>query len=280
MKLLVEREREIQNFVSSSEYKIKGSFLTKEKALLEAEMKNKYPDQSSVETLFEDLQQSTFSLTDVEQKPGTKNPSPPLTTSSLQQAASTKLGFAVSRTMQLAQRLYEAGHITYMRTDSLNFSQQALGAAKDHITSTYGAEYSNTRTFTTKSKNAQQAHECIRPTNFGHLIAGDDESQKKLYRLIRQRTLASQMAPAKVQKTTLTIQPSVAKEAFIAKGEVVTFDGFLAVYDMQERGKESILPSVQVGDGVTREMIVAHEQFSKPSARYTEASLVKKLEEL
>lgn len=167
-----------------------------------------------------------------------------------------------------------------MRTDSTNLSAQALESAKSFITKEYGAAYSKTRNFSTKSKSAQQAHECIRPTNMSIFSAGDDESQKKLYRLIRQRTLASQMAPAQVQKTTLTLQPSTIKETFVAKGEVVTFDGFLAVYDMKERGKESILPSVHIGDLVSRKEIVAAEQFKKPPARYTEAGLVKKLEEL
>ena len=207
VRLLVEREREIQKHESSSAFKVTWTFHTQAKEILTAELHTKIADKPAVETLFASLQASDFTVSDLDQSPGKKQPSAPFTTSSLQQWASTKLGYAVSRTMQLAQRLYEAGHITYMRTDSTNLSGQASGAAKAYITKQFGAEYSEPRTFTKKSKWAQEAHECIRPTNFATTMAGEDESQQKLYRLIRQRTLGSQMAPAKVQKTTITLQP-------------------------------------------------------------------------
>lgn len=280
VRLLVEKEREIQEHELSSSFKVTGTFATSDKETLDAELNTKIATKEAVHSLFEKLAQAEFIISDIEQRPWTKNPAPPLTTSGLQQAASSKLGFSVQRTMQLAQRLYEAGHITYMRTDSLSLSGQAIGAAKEYITKEFGSQYSKTRQFKTKSKGAQQAHECIRPTNFTKATAWTDDAQKKLYRLIWQRTLASQMAPAAVQRTTITIQPSTTKEYFKATGEVVTFEGFLKIYDNKKDADEWLLPMVQQGDVLTRSGIEAQELYSKPPARYSEASLVKKLEEL
>jgi len=280
VKLLVEKEREVLWFAKKSQYKIKGTFLTKDKAILDAEVQKKLPNKEAVEKFVQWCAESTFSIADLEQTPGKKSPGAPFTTSSLQQAASTKLWFSVSRTMQYAQKLYEAGHITYMRTDSKNLSDQAIWSISTYVKNTYGQEYLKNRTFATKSKGAQQAHECIRPTRMDVSMAGADDYQRKLYHMIRQRTIASQMASAKVQKTTLTLTGSAIEVPFVAKGEVVTFEWFLKVFDARERGKESILPQVHVWDPVTRQEVVAHEQYTKPPARYTEASLVKKLEEL
>lgn len=280
VRLLVEKEREVQEHALSSTYKVTWEFLTSSKDALKAELNTKIDTHETTLALFESLQWASYEITDVEQKPWTKKPSTPLTTSGLQQAASSKLGYPVQKTMQLAQRLYEAGHITYMRTDSMNLSQQALWAAKDYITEKYWAQYHEARTFATKSKGAQEAHECIRPTDFKQAFAWADDQQKKLYRLIWQRTLGSQMAPAAVEKTTITIQPSTTQEYFVAKGEVVTFDWFLAIYDNKADADEWLLPPLKKWESVAAEMITGNEVFSKPPARFSEASLVKKLEEL
>ncbi len=279
VKLLVEKEREIQKHEQQSTFKVHWLFTTSSWDSIKALMKGQCVDQKDVEARFEQFKASTFTIDDVVQKPGKKNPSSPLTTSWLQQAASTKLWYPVARTMQLAQRLYEAWLITYMRTDSMNLSKQALASAKKHITSTYWAKYSETRVFKSKSKGAQEAHECIRPTDFSREYAWADEQQKKLYHLIWQRTLWSQMAAAAVQKTTITINPSVWDDTFIAKGEVVTFDWFLALYDNKDPS-EWLLPAVSVWETVERNIITAEQVYSKPPARFSEASLVKKLEEL
>ncbi len=279
VKLLVEKEREIQDHTTVSSFQISGVFKTKENHSFTASIKKSLSDKNAVTTLMKSLQTATFHIDAIQQKPSKKNPSPPLSTSWLQQAASTKLWYSVSKTMQLAQRLYEAWHITYMRTDSLYISPQAIGAISWYITKEYGAKYLKTRQFTKKSKWAQEAHECIRPTNFFKPYAWADEQQKKLYHLIWQRTVASQMSPADVLKTTMQILPSTTDIPFLATWEVVTFDGFLKVYD-GKWGDDVLLPTVKQGEEVYRDTITAKEQFSKPPARYTEASLVKKLEEL
>lgn len=280
VKLLVERERTIQAFETSSSFKVTGTFLNKDQEELQAEINKKIADKNAIQRLFEQFQESDFTVKKVDKKPSKKHPSPPFTTSSLQQAASTKLWFSVSRTMQVAQRLYEAGYITYMRTDSVNMSQQAIGYAKAYILDKYGSKYTHARQFASKNKFAQQAHECIRPTDFNNLSVGADDQQKKLYHLIRQRTLAGQMTDAEVEKTSIDIQPSATKELFIAKGEMVIFDGFLKIYDSKDKGAVGILPKVSVWDILKRKEIKAEELFVKAPARFTEASLVKKMEEL
>lgn len=271
-------------------------FNTVNKEPVQAELNKALNDSKEVDSLLSDCKDASYTVADVQKKPGTKSPSPPFTTSSLQQAGSAKLGLSVSRTMQLAQRLYEAGHITYMRTDSLNLSGSAIMSAKEEITKKYGEQYAHPRNFSSKSKNAQEAHEAIRPTNIRQERAGEDESQKKLYHLIRQRTIASQMAPAKVERTVATIDFGHKDFSFVAKGEVVVFDGFLTVYgnpqnfvsapkkskndDDDESTGSIILPPLKKGDVLTMDRITAMQTFSKPPARYGEASLVKALEEL
>ncbi len=218
-----------------------------------------------------------FSIAGIEKKPGKRNPAPPFTTSTLQQAASTRLGFSVKQTMMVAQRLYEAGKITYMRTDSLNLSDLAVSDAVKNITSKYGKQFVETRKFKTKSKNAQEAHEAVRPTDFSVEVAGLDEQQKKLYSLIWKRAIASQMAPARLERTTMKIGNEEVEYDFIAKGEIVTFEGFLKAYGTDDTDK--LLPAVTEGDEVKVEYLYSRQIFSKPPARYTEASLVKILEE-
>ncbi len=277
VRLIVEREREIKEFTSESSFKVVGVFDAKGTPM-SAELTNKLDNKTSAHSFLEHCAKDTFTVKDVAKKPGTRSPGAPFTTSSLQQEASRRLGYSVKQTMTLAQRLYENGHITYMRTDSTILSAQAIGAAKDYIKGNIGKEYAQTRQFKTKNSNAQEAHEAIRPTHFGTLQAGDDAQQKKLYQLIWQRAIASQMAPAKIDKTEVHIQPAHTKETLIAKGEVLLFDGFLKVYG---GGKEDIiLPDVAVGQVLPLINMTASEVFSRPPARYTEASLVKKLEEL
>ena len=279
VRLLVEREREILAFEPTHTFKVTGKFTTKDNQQFPAELNKPLSGKQEVENLFAGLLDQQFIVSDVEQKPGTKNPSAPFTTSTLQQEASRKMWSSVSRTMQLAQRLYEAGHITYMRTDSVNLSKQALASAKKVITAKYGSDYVKTRNFSTKSKGAQEAHEAIRPTRLDVEWAGADEAQKKLYHLIWQRTLASQMAPAALQKTNAKIDCGHQDYYFKAKWEVITFPGFLAVYDGKV-GKDIILPELKKGDYIDVQEIVWTETLSKAPARYGEASLVKKLEEL
>ncbi len=296
VRLLVEREREIQKFSSTAWFKVTWLFNTSKNEPVAAELNKWLKETKEVDALFMECKDATYTVADVQKKPWTKSPSPPFTTSSLQQAGSSKLGYSVSRTMQLAQRLYEAGHITYMRTDSLNLSGSAIMSAKEEIIRTYGEKYSHPRNFSSKAKNAQEAHEAIRPTNIRQERAGEDESQKKLYHLIRQRTIASQMAPALVEKTVATIDFWHPTYNFVATGEVVIFDGFLTVYgnpqnftsapkkpkkdDDEESAGTFILPPLKKGDILSTDRITAMQTFSKPPARYGEASLVKALEEL
>ncbi|PJA07673.1 MAG: type I DNA topoisomerase [Flavobacteriales bacterium CG_4_10_14_0_2_um_filter_32_8] len=285
VRLIVEREREILNFKYVSSYKVVANFLVSNNALLKAELPQRFKTKTEAEKFLTKCASAEFSIADLEIKPAKKSPAPPFTTSTLQQEASRKLGFSVSQTMTVAQRLYEAGKITYMRTDSVNLSNDAIGAAKKEITKSYGEEYSQIRKYTTKSKGAQEAHEAIRPTYMNeHSISGD-AGQARLYDLIWKRAIASQMSDAKLEKTTVQINISTTSEDFIAKGEVLIFDGFLKVYlestdDDHNEDKEGILPPLSVGEKLIVQEISATERFSHYPPRYTEASLVKKLEEL
>ena len=286
VKLIVEREREIQAFEAHSFFKVVAQFLTNEKKNLTAELSKQLKNEAETTKFLESLSGPTYEVSDIEVKPGKKSPSAPFTTSTLQQEASRKLGFSVARTMQVAQKLYEAGHITYMRTDAVNLSDFAIQAAKAQIISEYGENYSKPTHYATKAKGAQEAHECIRPTHMENHIAGADPSEKKLYQLIWKRTIASQMAPAELEKTKATIQISTTdKLKFIASGEVLKFDGFLKVYmessDTEEDDEEikGMLPLLKVGETLEENGILATEKFKQHPPRYTEASLVKKLEE-
>lgn len=285
VRLIVEREREINEFKSQSEFKLSGEFLTNEKKILKATCNEKLKDKASAESFLNQLIDASFAVAKTETKPAYRNPAPPFTTSTLQQEASRKLGYDVTRTMMLAQRLYENGYISYMRTDSVSLSQEAIGGAKAAIESLFGSKYSNPKNYATKNENAQEAHEAIRPTNFTVTDGGDDPQQKKLYELIWKRSIASQMSRAELEKTVVTISNSNNQSNFIAEGEVIKFDGFLKVYiesqdEDDEEEKEGLLPKVHQGEILDASWIKATQKFSKPAARYTEASLVKKLEEL
>lgn len=284
VRLIVEREREILNFVPTSSYKVRGMFEMGGK-VVQADLKSNVKDHASAQKMLDSFVGKDFSIADIQQKPGKKSPTSPFTTSTLQQEASLKLGFSVSKTMMVAQRLYEAGRITYMRTDSVNLSDQAMNAIKNEIVTSYGSEYSNPKQYKTKNGNAQEAHEAIRPTDFSmHSIDGERD-EERLYELIWKRTVASQMADAKIQRTTIDITCDK-EHIFVAKGEVITFEGFLKVYleskidEDEDEDVEGLLPKVSVGEAALPESITATERFSKPAPRYAEASLVKKLEEL
>lgn len=278
VRLLVEREREITAFEGSFSFKVVAIF-THDGEEVKAELPKQFKTEAEAQTFLESLQDATFSVTNVEKSPGTRNPSAPFTTSTLQQTANSRLGFGSKATMASAQKLYQDGKITYMRTDSTNLSGQAIASAKDFITATYGAEYSQVRQFKTKSAGAQEAHEAIRPTDMRLEKGSSNEYDQKLYDLIRRRTLASQMAPAKLEKTTISIAISSADEIFEAKGEVILFDGFLKVYGTNKK-EDAILPPLQSGDPLGLAEATARQTFARPPARYTEGSLVKKLEEL
>ena len=284
VRLVVEREREINTFNSKSTYKVKAIF-THEGKNIEANCSKVFDTIDEAKLFLDSISGSNFSVKNIEVKPTFRNPTAPFTTSTLQQEASRKLGYSVSRTMQLAQRLYENGHITYMRTDSVNLSQTAIDGAKKAIVDSYGSEYSNPRKFNTKSESAQEAHEAIRPTYFDSTSAGDDNGQQRLYDLIWKRAISSQMSRAELEKTTLTIKSSSSEILFKAQGEVIKFDGFLKVYlegkdDEEEDEQKGLLPPVSIGSELGYKEIIAQEKFSRPPARFTEASLVKKLEEL
>jgi DNA topoisomerase-1 len=278
VRLIVEREREIKDFLAQSSFKVTADFLNNNKQKIPAELTVKLPDAETTAQWLEKVKEAEFKVTAIEQKPGSRSPGAPFTTSTLQQEASRRLSYSVRQTMTLAQRLYEAGHITYMRTDSTILSGLAIDAAAQYIKKTYGANYHQVRQYKTKNASAQEAHEAIRPTEFSKLSAGGDEQQKKLYQLIWQRALASQMAPAKLERTEVVITPSTQPETFLAKGEILRFDGFMKVYG---GGKEDVLlPDLQIGEALTAEVITGTETFSRPPARYSEAALVRKLEEL
>ncbi len=278
VRLIVEREREIRAFEADSQYKVIAVFTTAENEEVKAELDQKIPEAKTAREILENSATASFNVKDIGDKPGTRNPGPPFTTSSLQQEASRKLGYSVRQTMSLAQRLYENGHITYMRTDSTVISNIALAAAHNYIAKEYGEKYAKTRQFKTKNQSAQEAHEAIRPTDFSKLAAGSDEQEQKLYRLIWQRALASQMAPAQILQTEAVISSPSITNNFIAKGEVLKFDGFMKVYGGTK--DDIILPPLKVGESLKLTSAEAKQTFARSPARYSEAALVKKLEEL
>ncbi|MDC6384978.1 type I DNA topoisomerase [Flagellimonas taeanensis] len=286
VRLIVEREREIEGFAPEASFRIKAEFKTDSGNVFSARMNKAFPTKAEAESFLKQNIGADFSVADLDKKPAKKSPAAPFTTSTLQQEASRKLYFSVSRTMQVAQRLYEAGLITYMRTDSVNLSNEALSAAKEAIVQNYGENYSQTRNFTGKTKGAQEAHEAIRPTDMKLQSPSLERDQSKLYELIWKRTLASQMSDAQLERTNVKIKASTHQEEFTANGEVVKFDGFLKVYlegtDDEEgaEDQEGMLPAMKVGETLQNIVISATERFTRPPYRYSEASLVKKLEEL
>lgn len=277
VRIVVEREREIRDFQPTSTYKVVAIFDIDGQEL-KAELAAKLETKDDARTFLEAVVPAEFTVADVSQKPGTRSPSAPFTTSTLQQEASRRLGYSVKQTMTLAQRLYEEGKITYMRTDSTVLSGLAIGAAETYIKKAFGDKYHQVRQYKTKNESAQEAHEAIRPTDFSTLAAGNDDQQKKLYQLIWQRALASQMAPAQIEKTEITISISTRPESLLAKGEVLTFDGFLKVYGGAK--DDTLLPPVAQGQKLKLQTMTATQAFTRPPARYSEAALVKKLEEL
>ena len=290
VRLIVEREREVNAFVSESWYKVTAVFEIPgengEKSEVRAELGNRFKTKEEARAFLEVCKDAKFKITDIVTKPSKKSPAPPFTTSTLQQEAARKLGFSVSQTMVVAQRLYESGQITYMRTDSVNLSDLALATSRQTITELMGENYVKTRQFATKSKGAQEAHEAIRPTYMVNEKINGTAQEQKLYELIWKRTIASQMADAELEKTTATISISNSNEVFVATGEVITFDGFLRVYkesydDENEQEDEGrLLPPLSVGQTLEKATIAATQRFSLCPPRYTEASLVRKLEEL
>jgi len=277
VRLAVDREREIKDFKSDSFYKVTAIFKTS-KGDFTAELPEKLDSEAKARDVLNAAKKASFEVEDISQKPGMRSPSAPFTTSTLQQEAARKLGFSVRQTMTLAQKLYESGQITYMRTDSTNMSSIAINAAKNYVIKQYGDKYSNPTNYQTKSKLAQEAHEAIRPSHLDKLEAGRDMGQKKLYKLIWRRAVASQMAPAQIERTEVIISMSGKKVKFVANGEVLKFDGFLKVYG---GGKDDrILPPMVKGQKLNLSAMEAVQSFTKPPARYSEASLVKKLEEL
>ncbi len=287
VRLIVEREREIQNFKSTSAFKVAALFIVGGKAVLKAELENRFKTEAEATSFLEKCKGAIYSINSIETKPAKRSPSAPFTTSTLQQEASRKLGFSVSQTMVVAQRLYEAGKITYMRTDSVNLSETAMSQAKEAITKDYGVKYHNPRQFKTKSKGAQEAHEAIRPTYISNPSIDGERNEQRLYELIWKRTIASQMSDAELEKTTVKVGISTTSEQFVAQGEVLKFDGFLKVYmeskdddESEDEENSSILPPMNQGDKLQLKEITATERFTHHPARYTEASLVKKLEEL
>ena len=285
VRLIVEKEREIQKHAIETFYKVSAIFST-EKGKIRADVSRQIKSDQDVQELLQNCSTGNFKVSDVVMKPAVKKPAAPFTTSTLQQEASIKLGFSVSRTMTVAQRLYEAGRITYMRTDSVNLSDTAIKAAEAEIKKAYGAEFSNPKKYKTKDSVAQEAHEAIRPSDFSrHNIQGERD-EERLYDLIWKRAIGSQMSDAKLERTTIKIGAANVSETFLAKGEVIKFEGFLKVYlesNLDEEDVEfesGLLPAVVKGDTVRREEIKATQRFSRPPARYVEASLVKKLESL
>ncbi len=287
VRIIVEREREIDAFSTSSSFKLTAEFDLGGGKVLKAELPKKFETADEAKAFLESCKGADFKVADLEKSPGKRSPSAPFTTSTLQQEASRKLGFSVKQTMTVAQKLYEAGKITYMRTDSVNLSDLALGQAGNEIESRYGKEFVQIRKYKTKSSGAQEAHEAIRPTDLSQDSVSGDGGQEKLYSLIWKRTIASQMAEAKLEKTTAKIDISTNKTQLVAKGEVVKFEGFLKVYfegTDEENGDDPLskkmLPPIKVGQDLELDVMQGMETFSRPPARYTEASLVKKMEEM
>lgn len=284
VRLIVEREREIVAFKSVSSYRVVANFISG-KANVKAELNKKFTTLEDANAFLEKCAQANFTIESIETKPAKKSPSAPFTTSTLQQEASRKLGFSVAQTMVVAQRLYESGKITYMRTDSVNLSETAINQAKEAITGNYGDKYLHIRQYKTKSKGAQEAHEAIRPTYIENQTVEGDAAERRLYDLIWKRTISSQMSDAELEKTNAVIGISTTTEKFVAQGEVLKFDGFLKVYlegtdDEDEENQEGMLPPIKVGEILKVNEINATQRFTHHPARYTEASLVKKLEEL
>ena len=284
VRLIVEREREIQDFKTQSSYKITAEFTTSEGKIVKASLSKSFNTRAEAETFLQKNIGVNFKVQSLEKKPTKKSPAPPFTTSTLQQEAARKLHFSVSKTMSVAQRLYESGFITYMRTDSVNLSQEALNSAKNAVVQLFGDKYSQVRNFATKSKGAHEAHEAIRPTDMSKPTIAAEPDQNKLYELIWKRTLASQMADAQLERTIAKIENDKHHELFTATGEMIQFDGFLKVYlestDDEDEEQEGMLPTLKEGEPLTNKNITATERFTRPQPRYTEASLVKKLEEL
>ncbi len=278
LRLIVEREQEIERFASSAKFKVTGSFTTKDQDTLTATLNHSFDTEKTATNYLEKITSAKFTVADITKTDGSRHPAPPFTTASMQIEANSRLGFSTRTTMTAAQALYQAGLITYHRTDSLNLSKQAIAQTCRYVEEKYGPEYLKARNFKTKSAGAQEAHEAIRPTHIEQEVAGKNDYERKLYRLIRNRTLATQMADAKTEKTTIKIvNDQENKYLFEAKGEVIVFDGFLKVTG---RTKEDELPRLEVGAPLDRDTITARQNFAKPPARYTEGSLVKKLEEL
>ena len=285
VRLIVEREREIEGFDAKSSFRVTAEFTLDAGVVLKAELPRKFPTAEEARRFLEDCRPARYSVASIESKPAKRSPAAPFTTSTLQQEASRKLGFSVRQTMVVAQKLYESGKITYMRTDSVHLSELALNAAKDTIVKDFGPEYYERRQFTTKSAGAQEAHEAIRPTEFGVSSVGGDRNEARLYELIWKRTLASQMAEARLERTTAEVAVSTRPEKLIAKGEVVQFDGFLKLYlvsrdDDDDTPEEGILPPLEVGQILDLAQMAAAQVYDRPKPRYTEASLVKRLEEM
>ena len=285
VRLIVEREKEIREFKPVPSYKVEGVFTNLEKQEISAKLKKDFTKEQDAENFLNQVQNIDFKVLNIDVKPAQRSASAPFTTSTLQQEASNRLGYGVTTTMRVAQRLYEEGYITYMRTDSVNLSQEAINAAKNQILKEFGEEYSQPRNYVTKSASAQEAHEAIRPTDFGVKFIGDAQLNK-LYQLIYKRTLASQMTNAKLEKTVIEIGNPELPQHFEAQGEVIVFDGFLRAYgiykneDEEQEDGDKILPKVNVGEALVYKKITAVEKFSRPVSRFTEAGLVKKLEEL
>ncbi|MGB2279266.1 MAG: DNA topoisomerase, partial [Flavobacteriales bacterium] len=285
VRLIVEREKDITNFVSESSYKVSAYFLNADQKVFKADLPKRFESKEEAVSFLEACSNSTFTISSLTKKPAKKSPTAPFTTSTLQQEASRKLGFTVGQTMSVAQKLYESGKITYMRTDSMNLSDDAIKSAGGFIESNYGSEYFKSRKFATKSKGAQEAHEAIRPTNLANAKVDGERNHQRLYELIWKRTIASQMADAQLERTTAEITVSNASNHFVAKGEMIKFDGFLKVYmestdDEDSEEQDGMLPKLNEGEVVFSREINAVERFSKPKPRFTEASLVKRLEEL
>ena len=284
VRLIVEREREISEFNAEASYRIDAEFSNKEGRLFKAKLPKNFKTKKEAQAFLQKNVGASFKVADLSTKPAKKSPAPPFTTSTLQQEASRKLYFSVSKTMTMAQRLYEAGFITYMRTDSVNLSVEAQNGAKAEIDSAYGEEYSKPRQYKGKTKGAQEAHEAIRPTDFSMHSVDGDYDQQRLYELIWKRAIASQMSDARLERTNVKIEADTHKEQFAANGEVIKFEGFLKVYlegnDDEDEEQEGILPAMKVQENLFNSYISATERFTRPPSRYTEAALVKKLEEL
>ena len=285
LRLIADKEKEIESFQPVKSFKVSAEFLTVNGEVFKARHKSKIDENIDLDRLIDSLKNSKFNVSDIKKTPLSRKPLPPFTTSTLQQEASRRLGFPVSKTMRTAQRLYEQGHITYMRTDSVTLSDVAKSSIKSKILKDYGEKYFTERSYTNKSKNAQQAHEAVRPTDFENKNVSVDLDQIKLYDLIWKRTIASQMSLAKIDKTVVSVQSRTIDLTFTAEGEVINFDGFLKVYsslkdDDSEKDITIDLPKLNVGDDLNKKAILITENFSKPPFRYTEASLVRKMEEL